>query len=309
VIDAHESSACPPTEERNARTGTIDKLSTLDILRLINAEDATVASAVAEVLPQLATATDLAVAALNAGRRMHYFGAGTSGRIAMLDASELRPTFGIESDRVVAHMAGGVQALTDASEGAEDDEEAGAVAAAAVGDGDVALGVSASGRTPYIAGALRRARAGAAHTILVSGNPLAPLSRLADVHIGVNTGPEVITGSTRMKAGTAQKLVLNALSTAVMIRLGRTYSNFMIDMQVSNEKLRGRRVRMLSQATGADLDSCRAALARADDEPKVALVTLLSTATAAQARRALKEADGLVHRALLGVRPAEGNRI
>lgn len=309
MIDAHESSACPPTEERNARTGTIDKLSTLDILRLINAEDATVASAVAEVLPQLATATDLAVAALNAGRRMHYFGAGTSGRIAMLDASELRPTFGIESDRVVAHMAGGVQALTDASEGAEDDEEAGAVAAAAVGDGDVALGVSASGRTPYIAGALRRARAGAAHTILVSGNPLAPLSRLADVHIGVNTGPEVITGSTRMKAGTAQKLVLNALSTAVMIRLGRTYSNFMIDMQVSNEKLRGRRVRMLSQATGADLDSCRAALARADDEPKVALVTLLSTATAAQARRALKEADGLVHRALLGVRPAEGNRI
>jgi N-acetylmuramic acid 6-phosphate etherase len=309
VIDAHESSACPPTEERNARTGTIDKLSTLDILRLINAEDATVASAVAEVLPQLATATDLAVAALNAGRRMHYFGAGTSGRIAMLDASELRPTFGIESDRVVAHMAGGMQALTDASEGAEDDDEAGAVAAAAVGDGDVALGVSASGRTPYIAGALRRARAGAAHTILVSGNPLAPLARLADVHIGVNTGPEVITGSTRMKAGTAQKLVLNALSTAVMIRLGRTYSNFMIDMQVSNEKLRGRRVRMLSQATGADLDSCRAALARADDEPKVALVTLLSSATAAQARRALTEADGLVHRALLGVRPAEGNRI
>jgi N-acetylmuramic acid 6-phosphate etherase len=302
VIDGHEPPSCPPTEERNPRTTTIDTLSTLDVLRLINAEDATVPAAVSAALPSLAAAVDLGVAALSAGRRMHYFGAGTSGRLAVLDAAELRPTFGLEPERLVAHLAGGPAALTWPVEAAEDDAGGGAAAGATVEPGDLAIGVSASGRTPYVGGALRAARERGARTVLVSANPRAPLAALADVHVAVDTGPEVITGSTRMKAGTAQKLVLNSLSTALMIRLGRTYSNLMTDMVASNEKLRGRQVRMLAQATGAGLDACRRALARAGGDAKVALVTLLSTASAAQAARALHDAGGVVHTALQTLR-------
>jgi N-acetylmuramic acid 6-phosphate etherase len=291
----------PPTEERNPRTAAIDELPTLDVLRLLNAEDATVPAAVAAALPRLADAVELAVAALAGGRRLHYFGAGTSGRIAVLDAAELPPTFGLESGQVVAHLAGGPRALTNPSEAAEDDRDGGEAAASDVGAGDVAVGVSASGGTPYVAGALRAARARGAGTVLVSANPRALLAPLADVHVAVDTGPEAITGSTRLKAGTAQKLVLNSLSTAVMVRLGRTYSNFMIDMVASNEKLRARQVRMLAQATGADPDACRTALARADGDPKVALVTLLSPVTAQQARRTLANTDGQVRRALRAI--------
>jgi N-acetylmuramic acid 6-phosphate etherase len=288
----------PPTEERNPKTISIDQLPTIEVLRLINAEDATVAPAVARALPQLAAAVDLCVEAFRAGRSIHYFGAGTSGRMAVLDAAELRPTFGVEPGRVVAHIAGGTRSLTNPSEAAEDDEEAGAATAAVLRAGDVAVGTSASGTTPFVAGALRTARAGGARTVLVSANPAAPLARFADVFVAVDTGPEVITGSTRMKAGTAQKLVLNALSTTVMVRLGRTYSNLMIDMQASNAKLRDRRIHMLAQATGADPDTCRIALEGAGGEPKVALVTLLSSASVDQARKALGEADGYVQRAL-----------
>ncbi|GAA1821919.1 N-acetylmuramic acid 6-phosphate etherase [Planosporangium flavigriseum] len=287
-----------PTEERNPRTVAIDQVPTFEVLRLLNAEDATVAEAVAAALPRLADAVDLAVAALAGGRRLHYFGAGTSGRIAILDAAELPPTFGLEPERVVAHLAGGPHALTNPSEAAEDDRDGGETAASEVESGDVAVGVTASGRTPYVAGALHGARARGAGTVLVSANPQAPLRVLADVHVAVDTGPEAITGSTRLKAGTAQKLVLNSLSTAVLVRLGRTYSNFMIDMVVSNEKLRVRQLRMLAEATGADPDACRAALVRADGDPKVALVTLLSPADPDRARRALVEAGGVVHRAL-----------
>jgi N-acetylmuramic acid 6-phosphate etherase len=288
-----------PTEERNPRTVTIDRLPSLDVLRLLNAEDATVPTAVAATLPHLAEAVDLAVAALASGHRLHYFGAGTSGRLAVLDCAELRPTFGLEPGRVVAHLAGGPAALTNPSEAAEDDEDGGAAAAGSeVEAGDVAVGVTASGRTPYVAGALRAARARGAGTVLVSANPRSPLAPLADIHVAVDTGPEAITGSTRLKAGTAQKLVLNSLSTAIMIRLGRTYSNLMTDMVASNRKLRARQVRMLAQATGADHDACAAALAAAEGDAKVALVTLLSSATVDQARRALAETGGLVHRAL-----------
>lgn len=287
-----------PTEERNPRTTEVDQLPTIDVLRLINAEDGTIAAAVADALPRLAVAADWAVEALRANNRMHYFGAGSSGRMAVLDASELRPTYGLEPDVIVAHLAGGPAAIVNAAEAAEDDEAAGVAAAAAVGSGDVAVGVTASGRTPYVAGALRAARARGARTVLVSANPFAPLAPLADLHVAVDTGPEVVTGSTRMKAGTAQKLVLNALSTAVMVRLGRTYSNLMTDMVASNEKLRARQVLMLTQATGGSPDTCRTALVKAGGEAKVALVTLLSSASVEQARNALKEADGVVRRAL-----------
>lgn len=262
-----------PTEERNARTHQIDRLPTLRILELINAEDSTVATAVAAVLPDLAEAVDHSVDALRSGHRLHYFGAGTSGRMAVLDATELRPTYGVEPGWVVAHIAG-----------------------------DVAFGITASGGTPFVGGALQAARDRGARTVLLSANPKATLAAHADIHIAVDTGPEVITGSTRMKAGTAQKLVLNALSTAVMIRLGRTYSNLMTDMVASNAKLRVRQVRMLVQATGLPADTCQTALTAAGDEAKVALLTLLTRADVDQARRALRAAGGIVHQALHAVR-------
>ncbi|WP_433615627.1 N-acetylmuramic acid 6-phosphate etherase [Dactylosporangium sp. CA-139114] len=287
-----------PTEERNPHTVAIDQLPTLDMLRLINAEDAKVAPAVSAVLPDVAEAVELAVTALRAGGRMHYFGAGTSGRMAVLDAAELHPTFGIGYERVVAHIAGGLPALHTAAEGVEDDAELGAAAAAELAAGDLAVGATASGTTPYVGGALRAARAAGAGTVLISANPNAPLAELADVVIAVDTGPEAITGSTRMKAGTAQKLVLNALSTAVMVRLGRTYSNLMTDMVASNRKLRGRQVRMLAQATGLPAEACTTALAEAGGESKVALVALLAQTPAANARRALERSDGVVHAAL-----------
>jgi N-acetylmuramic acid 6-phosphate etherase len=296
-----------PTEARNPRSATIDQLSTIDMLRLINAEDATVADAVADALPALARAVDLAAAALAAGRRLHYFGAGTSGRLAVLDAAELRPTYGLEPGRVVAHIAGGFPALVNAAEGAEDDEATGFTTASDVAAGDVAVGVTASGRTPFVGGALRAARAARAHTVLVSANPHATLGPSADIHVAVDTGPEVITGSTRMKAGTAQKLVLNALSTAVMVRIGRTYSNLMTDMVASNEKLRVRQVRIIEEATGCDADTCRAALRAAGGESKVALLALLTstglTSTGiAEARAALHDAGGVIHEAVRRLR-------
>ncbi|MBG0563816.1 N-acetylmuramic acid 6-phosphate etherase [Actinoplanes aureus] len=286
------------TEQRNPRSASIDRMSTLELLQLINAEDCQVPVAVAGVLPELAAAVELAVAALAGGHRVHYVGAGTSGRIAVLDAAELIPTFGLEPGRVVAHIAGGSPALTRPSEAAEDDEEAGAAAAADVSAGDLVVGVTASGRTPYVRAALIAARARGARTVLVSANPASPIAPGVDVHVAPDTGPEVLTGSTRMKAGTAQKLVLNAFSTATMVRLGRTYSNLMTDMLASNAKLRDRQLRILAEATGADVESCRDALRAAGGDAKVAVVTLISGAAAEVAGAALAETDGHVHRAL-----------
>jgi N-acetylmuramic acid 6-phosphate etherase len=291
----------PPsrTEERNPRSVRIDQMPTTELLRLINAEDRSVPLAVAAVLTALAIAVDLAVEALSAGHRIHYVGAGTSGRIAVLDAAELIPTFGIAPGRVVAHIAGGTHALTNPSEAAEDDVDAGF--APAFAPGDLVVGVTASGRTPYVRGALTMARQAGAVTVLISANPASPLAPLADVHVAPDTGPEVITGSTRMKAGTAQKLILNAFSTATMVRLGRTYSNLMTDMQASNDKLRSRQLRILAEATGADVETSRAALIEAEGDAKVAVVMLLAGVSLAQARQALTDAHGHVHRALRGL--------
>lgn len=287
-----------PTEERNPRTVDIDLRSTLDVLRMINDEDARVAGAVRAVLPALAEAVDRAVDALRADRRVHYFGAGTSGRIAVLDAAELIPTYDVAPDLVVAHHAGGLAALARSSEGIEDDAELGAGDASVLQAGDVAIGLTASGRTPYVTGALREAQRRGASTVLISANPDAELGSEVDVHVGVDTGPEAIAGSTRMKAGTAQKLLLNAFSTALMIRLERTYSNLMVAVAATNDKLRGRVVRILVEATGRDPQVCADVLERAGGDAQVALVALLTDVAVGQARQALADAGGGVRRAV-----------
>lgn len=287
-----------PTEQRHPGSDDLDQLPTLDLLRLINREDASVAPAVAATLPQLERAVELGVAALRGGGSIHYFGAGTSGRVAAMDAAELPPTFGIDPARVVAHHAGGQAALDTALENVEDDEATGTRDADALAPGDLAVGLTASGRTPYVAGALAEARRRGVPTVLVSANPAAAIAPLADVHVCPDTGPELLTGSTRMKAGTAQKLVLNAFSTAVMVRLGRTYSNLMTGVVAKNAKLRGRMVGILAQATGADLELCTEVLADSAGDLRVALVRLLGDVDADAARSALDAADGVVRTAL-----------
>jgi N-acetylmuramic acid 6-phosphate etherase len=287
-----------PTEQRNADTIDIDTMATLDVLRLISTEDHRVPAAVAEVLPRIAAAVDLAVDALRSGGRLHYFGAGTSGRLAVIDAAELPPTYGIEPGRVVAHHAGGAGALLQAVEEVEDDMDLGARDAAEVRAGDLAIGISASGRTPYVISSLWVAARAGARTVLISSNPAAPYGAEVDVHIGVDTGPEVVMGSTRMKAGTAAKVVLNSISTATMVRLGLTFSNLMVGVNATNDKLRGRLVRMLVAATGLEPPVCERALADADGDTRVALVSLLCDVPSAQAAVALRETGGEVRAAL-----------
>ncbi|TCC20273.1 N-acetylmuramic acid 6-phosphate etherase [Kribbella speibonae] len=287
-----------PTEQRNPRTLAIDAVGTSEILQLLNNEDALVAGAVSAVIPELTKAVDAAVEAVRGGGRVHYFGAGTSGRLATLDAAELLPTFHVPDGLVVAHHAGGTEALLRAVENVEDSEEGGARDAAAVTGQDLVVGLAASGSTPYVAGALKAARAAGATTVLVTSNPDAPLAPLADVVVAADTGPEVIAGSTRLKAGTAQKMILNAFSTTLMIKLGRTWSNLMVDLVATNKKLRGRMLRILAEATGAEEAACEAALAEADGELKPALVHLLTGTPIPAARAALEAAHGRVATAL-----------
>lgn len=288
-----------PTERTNERTRDIDLLPTLDVLRVLNAEDRTVPEAVGRSLPDLARAVDRAVAALRGGGRVHYVGAGTSGRLAVLDAAELIPTYNVPADWVVAHQAGGAGAFQKPVENAEDDAGAGAaVVRAEVTAADFVLGLTASGRTPYVLGALRAAREIGAGTALMSANPESAGDAPADLIIAVDTGPEPIAGSTRMKAGTAQKLVLTSFSTAVMIRMGRTYSNLMVSLLATNAKLRGRTVEILREATAASEDECARALNAADGDLKTALVHLLTGAEVPRAAAALTTADGRVRDAL-----------
>ena len=287
-----------PTERRHPHTDDLDLLPTSELLRVINEEDALVAPAVAQALPAVEAAVELAVAALRDGGTVHYFGAGTSGRIAAMDAAELPPTFGIDAGLVVAHHAGGAAALDTALENVEDDRSRGAADADVLTGRDVAIGLTASGRTPYVAGALAHAGRVGAPTVLVSSHPEAELASLADVHVCVDTGPEVLTGSTRMKAGTAQKPVLNAFSTAVMVRLGRTYSNLMTGVVAKNAKLHGRTVVILAQASGYDLDTCAAVLDECDGDLGVAMVRLLGDVEPDRARAALDASGGVVRAAL-----------
>lgn len=293
-----------PTEDRHPGTTSIDTQTSLEILRALNAEDATVPAAVAEVLPELARLVDLTVERLRRGGSVHYFGAGTSGRLAVLDAAELRPTFNAPAGLFVAHHAGGPAALVHAVENVEDDDDLGRREAEVVGPLDVAVGLTASGRTPYVAGALERARERGATTALVTANPQASSAAYADVVLAARTGPEALTGSTRLKAGTAQKLILNSFSTAVMVGLGRTWSNLMVDVVATNAKLRGRVVRMLQQATGAGEPEARRALDAADGELKPALLSMLAEVSADAAREAIAAHGGSVAAALAALSAA-----
>jgi N-acetylmuramic acid 6-phosphate etherase len=288
----------PRTELRNKRTTEIDSVGTLELLRLLNAEDSLVAGAVAATLPVLAEVVDVTVVRLRGGGHVHYFGAGSSGRIGVLDAAEVVPTFGADPGMFVAHHAGGEAAVSQAVEGAEDRESLGDTAAAGLGAADVAIGLSASGRTPFVAGALRRARRVGAVSVLVSSNPAAPLAELADYRLLADTGPEAIAGSTRLKAGTAEKMILNSLSTAVMIKLGRTYSNLMVSLLGTNEKLRRRQVRILMEISGASEAASRAELDRCAGDLRLAMLCVLAGLAPDSAARALAAADGNVRAAL-----------
>ncbi|MFC9324242.1 N-acetylmuramic acid 6-phosphate etherase [Kitasatospora sp. NPDC057015] len=288
------------TEAYRPELAGIDRLGTLEIVRLMNAEDRTVADAVAGRLPEIAAAIDAVVERLARGGRLVYAGAGTAGRLGALDAAECPPTFRTDPGQVVALIAGGPAALVGAVEGAEDSAEAAGrdLAALGLGPDDVLVAVSASGRTPYAIGALVHARAVGALTVGLSCNEGSALGEAADHPIEVEVGPELITGSTRLKAGTAQKLVLNLLSTVTMIRLGRTYGNLMVDVRASNEKLRARCRRIVALATGADEDTVEQALAATGGEAKNAILVILGGVDAPTAARLLEAAHGHLREAL-----------
>src|ERR671933_1971990 len=263
----------------------------------MNRQDAGVPAAVDAARAQIAAAIEAIVARLARGGRLIYVGAGSSGRLAALDAAECQSTFSTE---VVALVAGGVLATPAEHAAAEDDAESGAseVAALGVGEADAVVGVSASGRTPYVLGALRAAADAGALTVALVSVPDSELSRIADHELAVVVGPEFLAGSTRLKAGTAQKLVLNTISTVAMIRLGKTYGDLMVDVHATNEKLRERVRRIVRQATGADEDEADRALAAADGDGKVAIVSLLAAIDAAKARARLAEAGGSIRSAV-----------
>jgi N-acetylmuramic acid 6-phosphate etherase len=295
------SSATPSlTEQRNPLSADLDQLATLDLVRLINRQDATVALAVAEVLPQIAQTVDQIVATLQAGGRLFYQGAGTSGRLAVLDAVELLPTFRVPPGLVIPLLAGGMEALTRSVEGAEDDEAQVKhdLQAHDFSAQDILVGIAASGRTPYVLGGLRYAAEIGAPAVAVVCNPQSPLAAVAPLAIEVITGPEVLTGSTRLKAGTAQKLVLNLISTASMVKLGKVYSNLMVDVQPTNQKLRARAVRILFEATGVDEPTARQLLQAAGWQVKTAAVMALAGVDATEATNRLARHHGHVRAAL-----------
>jgi N-acetylmuramic acid 6-phosphate etherase len=290
----------PLTEQENPRTAQISSLPAAEILRLMNEEDARVADAVAQVLPEVARAVDGIVARLDLGGRLFYLGTGTSGRLGVLDAAECAPTFGVSPELVQGIMAGGYEACYRAVEASEDDAEAGARDLQARGftKQDALVGIAASGRTPYTVGAVEQARQLGAFTVAITCVPGSSITKAAEISIVTVVGPEVIAGSTRLKAGTAQKLVLNMISTATMIRLGYVTGNRMTNVQTRNVKLRARALRILQLESGLDEEHAKKVLAEAGDDLPVALVMSKTGRTAAEAKRALQETKGVVARAI-----------
>lgn len=284
------------TEGRNPRTLDLDRLSTTDLVQRMHRESLDAFSAVEAVLPQIARVVDILAERLAHGGRLFYIGAGTSGRLGVLDASECPPTFGVSKELVQGIIAGGDVALRNPIEGAEDSPETGAadLRARGITAQDVVVGIAASGRTPYVIGALDAAREAGAFAVALSNVSHSALASHADLVIEAVTGPEVVTGSTRLKAGTAQKLILNLFTTAAMVRLGKVYGNLMVDVRASNVKLRDRAVRILISATDADRAVAEAALEAAQGQVKTAIVMIKREVSAPEAAALLEASDGWV---------------
>ncbi|WAG15290.1 N-acetylmuramic acid 6-phosphate etherase [Aeromonas hydrophila] len=284
------------TETRNPASVEIDQLPTLEMLRVINQEDQQVALVVSQLLPEITRAVDAIAAAFGKGGRLVYIGAGTSGRLGILDASECPPTYGVSAEQVVGLIAGGHKAILQAVENAEDDAELGAQDLKNIQfcANDVLVGIAASGRTPYVLGAMAHARAVGATVCSISCNPGSPLAQAADISMVAVVGPEIVTGSSRMKAGTAQKLILNMLSTGAMIRTGKVYGNLMVDVEATNAKLVERQKRIVMEATDCERAVAERALAQADNHCKTAIVMILAGLTADEARTRLQSSNGFI---------------
>ena len=288
------------TETIDSRFSKIDTLSTLELLRLFNDSDKSVAEEVAKVLPKIAEAITEITKRMETGGRLIYVGAGTSGRLGVLDASECIPTFSLQDGLVIGLIAGGDTALRTGIEGAEDVLEGSIedLKKLSFSKKDSLVGIAASGRTPYVVGALQYAKEVGAGSIALSCNLNSELSKYADIAIEVDTGAEILAGSTRLKAGTAQKLVLNMISTVSMINLGKTYGNLMVDLQVSNIKLRDRAIRIIQAATGCDVERAQIALKEAQDQVKIAIVMILLGISAQEAQSSLKSVKSRVRDAV-----------
>ena len=290
------------TESRNPASADIDSLPTLDMLRVINREDQTVALAVEKTLPQVAQVVDAVAQAFRLGGRLIYMGAGTSGRLGILDASECPPTFGTPAEQVVGLIAGGHKAILKAVENAEDNRELAVsdLKALNFNEKDVLVGIAASGRTPYVLGGMEYALSLGATVAAVSCNPDSEMSRLAGIAITPVVGPEVTTGSSRMKAGTAQKLILNMITTGAMIRSGKVYGNLMADVEATNAKLVERQKRIVMAATECDRATAEQALAACDGHCKTAIVMILAQLSAGDAKALLAQHQGFIRDALTG---------
>lgn len=288
------------TEQRNPNSMHVDSLSALEIVQLMNQEDKQVPLAIEKCLPQIAQAVECIVAAFQQGGRLVYIGAGTSGRLGVLDASECPPTFGVSPEMVKGIIAGGERALRHPIEGAEDSKEQAVIDLQTIqfSSKDVLVGIAASGRTPYVIGALEYAKSLGSVTVSIASNPNSAMANIVDIAIDTVVGPEVLTGSSRLKSGTAQKLVLNMLTTASMILMGKCYQNLMVDVQASNEKLKARAIRIVMQATDCDKALAEETLKLADQNAKLAIMMILSGLDRAQAEALLEKHQGKLQLAL-----------
>ena len=288
------------TEQRNPNSMHVDSLSALEIVQLMNEEDKQVPLAIEKSLPQIAQAVECIVAAFQQGGRLVYIGAGTSGRLGVLDASECPPTFGVSPEMVKGIIAGGERALRHPIEGAEDSKEQAVIDLQTIqfSSKDVLVGIAASGRTPYVIGALEYAKSLGSVTVSIASNPNSAMANIVDIAIDTVVGPEVLTGSSRLKSGTAQKLVLNMLTTASMILMGKCYQNLMVDVQASNEKLKARAIRIVTQATDCDKALAEETLKQADQNAKLAIMMILSGLDRAQAEALLEKHQGKLQHAL-----------
>ncbi len=288
------------TESRNENTMALDSMSAFEIVKVMNEEDAKISSAISKVLPDIAKAVDFAAASFEDGGRLIYLGAGTSGRLGLLDAVECPPTFGVNQNMVMGLIAGGEAAFIKAKEGAEDSKELCVedLKNIELHSKDFVVGIAASGRTPYVIGGLEYAKNIGCKTAAISCNTDTAVGKIADIKIEVNCGPEVLTGSTRLKAGTAQKMILNMISTASMIRIGKAYHNLMVDVMQTNEKLKVRARNIVREATGVDDDTAAQALAKANGSAKLAIVMLLLNCDEKEAADKLKLANGHIKDAI-----------